>query len=114
MTNTDEKMRVVRLKNGGEEFQPLVLTVMLALEGLMATDPIALYELAMTCRDARHKPWGQTGTALQRLSLMQPDGKVHDSIQNVVLSCVEGEGIHMKLVDPRADTDDSASLRRFL
>ncbi len=98
-------METVTLKNGAEEALPLVNVTMFGLRNLMTEKPIVLYELAQLCRNPKHQPWGQTGEDLLALSLVGKanDGwQVHDSIRNIVLSAVEGDGLELTLGNPIA------------
>ncbi len=105
-------IETVKLKNGTEEARPLVGVTMMSIRGLMGDlehgGPIALYELVEICKDRDHKPFGNTGDKLAALSLATPiansDGRfqVHNSIKNIVLSAVEGEGMEMSVGDPVA------------
>lgn len=94
----------VKLKNGSEEFGPLVQVTMFRLRSLLDKGMgVVFYELVCLCRDRDHDPWGQTGQELQALKLVEHDGdryRVHESIKNVVLSAAEGEGLDMSIVDP--------------
>ena len=93
----------VKLKNGTEEFRPLVAVTRMHINKLLESNPIALYELVELCRDRHHKPFGQTGDDLVALSLATKtsDGlMVHESIRNIVLSATSGEGMEMTIGNP--------------
>jgi len=92
----------VRLKNGSEEAGAMVGVVMMSLRKLVETNPIAFYELAMLSRNPHHELFGNTGKALSKLALLSADGHVHNSIRNVVISAVEGDGMDMVLRSPVA------------
>lgn len=92
-------METVILKNNTEEAKVLVQATMVSLDDLVNTNPIAAYELVDLCKDASHKPFGNTGSILEDLSLVD-NGKVHEYIKNVVLSAFEGEGIDLHLTNP--------------
>ncbi len=49
---------------------------------------------AQALRQVRRRP--------KELALVQPDGRVHESIRNIVLSAFEGEGLEMHMVSPVA------------
>jgi hypothetical protein len=68
----------------------------------MNDKPAAFYELVMCARDTQHKPCGEIGKDLMELSMLQPDGSMHDSIRNIVQSAAEGEDLDMQIVDPRS------------
>lgn len=95
-------MEMIKLKNGAEEVAAIVATVTMTLRKLFDTQPIIAYELVMLARDATHTPWGATLGELKRAGLVGPDGRMHTSIRNVVLSAVTGDGGNMVLGNPRA------------
>ena len=95
-------MNIVTLKNGTQEAEPLVKVAMFSLSNLIEQDPIAFYELVMLCRDRSHSLFGNTPDKLHSLSLIEQSGQPHDSIRNVVLSAVSGDGLDMELHSPVA------------
>ncbi len=95
-------MKVLKLRNGSEEAPPLVSVTMVSLERLFQEKPIVAYELRELCKNPAHKLFGKAGDDLKALNLVQPDGRVHDSIRNIVLSAFEGEGLEMHMVSPVA------------
>ena len=96
-------MEMVRLKNGAEEFGPTVKVVTLSLQHLMVANPIAFDELVEKARHPEHLLFGNAGQTLHRAGLLEADGEhMHDSVRNVVVSAVEGEGLEMRLVNPTA------------
>jgi hypothetical protein len=99
--------QVVKLKNGAEVPQPLIITTMLALEALETGNPIALIEPAAACRDKGHVMFGRTGSAAMELALIESqsfDGtvKVFDSTRDILLSAAIGEGWDLTLGSPLA------------
>lgn len=103
-----EQPALVRLRNGSEEAVVLVNTIMLVIRGLFDSGKFMIfYELVETCRDKNHKLFGDSGKQLEELRLINliEDGtaQVHQSIRNIVLSCAEGEGMSLSVVDPRAN-----------
>ncbi len=102
MNATETALKTVMLKNGSEEFGPLVAVTMMSLRSLCTTDPVSFYELVQKCRDQNHQFWGNSTQKLRDLSLIQPSGNVHDSIRNIVLSAVTGEKFDMVLGSPIA------------
>ena len=94
-------MDVIKLKNGTEEVEPLVRVTMMSLRSLMSVNPVAFYELVELCKDRTHVLFGNTGKVLEERSLVQ-NGVVHDSVRNIVLSAVTGEGLEMRLTSPVA------------
>jgi len=87
---------IVTLKNGAEEPKSFIQATILALEDLKRNDAISFYELVMCCRDEDHVPFGNTADKLNEWALYP----IHDSIRNVVLSAVTGDGLEMKLESP--------------
>jgi len=94
-------LEAVILKNGAEEVKSFVLVTMLSLQRLMREKPIALYELVQLCMNNKHDLFGNAGEILEELGLVK-NGVVHDSIRNIVLSAVEGDGCNMRLTNPLA------------
>lgn len=87
-------METVILKNGAEEVKALVMVTMMSLRHL---EPI---ELVQKCKDDTHIFWGDTEEKLKSLALLECSGRPHDSIRNIVLSALAGEGLDMRLVSP--------------
>ena len=100
-------MQEVTLKNGAVEADVMVSVTMLSLESLMKENPIAFYEAAMVSRDRGHVPFGNTGNILKDRSILQSDGSMHDSIRNILLSAIEGDGLDMCLVSPIAQPPEN-------
>ena len=100
------QLGTMKLKNGADEVPQLVAVVMHTLRSLMVSAPLQVYDLAMFCRDPTYEFFGDNGSKLVSLGLLnaRPDGKfaVHESIYNVVTSAVDGEGLDMRLVNPVA------------
>ena len=93
-------MKVIKLKNGSEEALTLVTTISLSIRELLNNKPMALYDMVMKCRDDSYSIFGNNTNTLKNLALLGEDGKVHNSIKNIVLSSIEGEGLDMKFVYP--------------
>lgn len=93
-------MKALKLKNGSEEAEPLVLTTMMAINRIQEDMPIALYDLVMIARDCDYQPFGQIGPELIKSRLLEQDGSMHQSIRNIVLSSFEGEGMDLVRVNP--------------
>lgn len=93
-------METIRLKNGTEEVESLVVVTMLSLEHLMDERPLALYDLVMMCRDSSYEPFGDNGDHLKDLRLIDQDGSVHSSVRNIILSATDGNGMDMVLQSP--------------
>ena len=94
---------MIMLKNGAEEVAPLVNVVMHVLRNLWNEKPMVAYDFIMICRDRNYKPFGSIIVLLLETNMVQFDGEscsVHDSVKNIVLSAVTGEGIDMVLGSP--------------
>lgn len=108
-----EPIPTVRLRNGTEEPQAVVLTTMMTLEGFMEDgEPLLLVELAQLARNPLQRVDPPIGACLCRFGLLErtvvePETasgayKLHDSIANIVVNATEGEGGDMHLVNPIA------------
>jgi len=94
-------MEIVTLKNGATEADVTVFAAMASLDSLMKKNPMALYELTQKCRDENHKVFNEhLELVLKDGCLMEQDGKIHESIKNIVLSAVVGDGLDMILDSP--------------
>lgn len=94
---------LVKLKNGSELQVKLIGAIMLSLESLLETKPIAFYELIALCKDHSHEVFTpEIMEDLKGLSLIQPNGLPHQAIQDVVLSAVIGNVMNFSLVSPVA------------
>lgn len=92
----------VQLKDGSTVAEAAILATWMNLDLLMDTNPLALFEAAMIARNSAHVPFGNLGQALVDLNLIDADGIMHDDTRHVILSAMPGEGLDMKLVNPRA------------
>jgi len=95
--------RIVNLRNGGQEDRNLVAVTMIALESLLEDGIkgiLAAYDLVGRCKDSSSFMFPKTEEELKNLSLLQSDGLPHDSIRNIVLSSVRGEGMEMSFGNP--------------
>ncbi len=104
------KNELARLKNGSDEAVVVVSATMISLKGLLGKGTSGLltfYDLTMLCRDPKYKMSEENMSTLKRLSLLESTGLPHDSIKNVVLSAVVGEGMKMSLISPYADEQPS-------
>jgi hypothetical protein len=104
-------MEMVKLKNGTEEAKHLVTTVMMSINGLAKQGlpgMLAVYDLAEVCKGKGYRPFGDNMKKLQGLALLDQSGKPHDSIRNIVLSAVQGEGLDMTIGSPVAKDTERA------
>jgi hypothetical protein len=92
-------MELVKLKNGSEEARVLVVATNLSIKTLMEKNPMAFYDLVEKCRNKDYKFFGDNEKILEDLSLIN-NGRPHESIRNIILSSVEGEGLEMTLTSP--------------
>jgi len=67
-------VKVLRLKNGSEEAEPLVATTMMILRDLIVSEPLHFYELTMVARDRTHRPFGRIGEDLVSKNLLTNRG----------------------------------------
>lgn len=96
----DFEMETVVLKNGAKEAETVVITTMMSLRHLVDSEPLTFYELVAKCRDNNHQLFGNTGEKLKNLALVQSDESIPDTVRNIVLSAIEGEGLKMSLGSP--------------
>lgn len=92
--------KAIKLRTGVTESQGVVLGTMIALKSLMKTNPIALYELTELARNPDHTPFGNAGEVLQSRNLLQTDGRLNQSVKNVVLAATTGDGLELALTSP--------------
>lgn len=91
MTETDAAQNTrgcepgtIILRNGAEEAESLVVATRLALRTLFEKNPIVAYEAVMVARDPLHTPCGNTGDVMKAAAFLQPDGRMHNSIRNII------------------------------
>jgi hypothetical protein len=98
----------MKLRNGIEEASPFVVRVQKSLEDLLKDGQLTvLIDLVALCRDPAHGLFGPTARILIEKDLIEetncfPGHKVRAYIRNIVLACVEGDGVDMRLVSPVA------------
>ncbi len=97
--NKDSSFNMVKLKNGSEVAEPIVITTMMNLKLLMNKNPIAFYELVEKCRNSEHEMFGNTREVVEGLALMN-NGTCHETTRDIVLSAVHGEDLGMTLGSP--------------
>ena len=95
-------MEHLTLRNGSTAPAPIVHTTMMALRGMMSDllGVTALYDLHQICLGGNYKPSTRQLEYLKSRALLQPNGRPYDSIRNVVLSAIDGEGLDMTIVNP--------------
>jgi hypothetical protein len=100
-------MKMLHLKNGSVQPAPSVATTMKALDHLWGQGVVgltALYDLYERSKNADHRIAEGVLETLKTLALVQPDGSIHDTVRNVVLSAVSGEGIDIAMASPLKET----------
>ena len=106
---------MLALNNGSTEPQPVVVSTYMSLttlwkEGLGGM--CAVLELVDQCKDPRKSIGSHSLKKLKGLALVQPDGRIHQTIKNVVLSAASGEGSEMTLVSPVKPSEADLELKR--
>lgn len=93
----------ITLNNGATALSSTVTAIMLNLGAAYDQEPIAFRELVSICRDKTHVPFGNTGRKLIERGLLEPDGRPHDLVRDVVLSAVTGDDFDLHLGSPVPD-----------
>lgn len=101
---------MIRLKNGGRAERAAIVTIMDSLSDLQKSTAgiTALWDLVRVCRDHSFVITSDNSRkTLVRRGLIKhfnADGSavVHDSIRDVVMSAVQGNGLNMRIVSPIA------------
>ncbi|MDI6758871.1 MAG: hypothetical protein QMD94_04285, partial [Candidatus Omnitrophota bacterium] len=104
-------IQLVKLKNRAMEPEDVVMAAMLSLEQLRQHPKgfVLVHELRAKARDPQYKFFGDdTEAKLKKIKLIQSNGEIHESIRNVVLSAVVGDGLDIHLVSPLAEDGDDA------
>lgn len=98
---------VVKLRNGIEESEALVKVTLMSLHRLADKEDVVaqtmFYDIVMKSRDRAYQIDPLNEKALQDLTLLQADGNPHNSIKNIVVSAVIGDGLNMKFQNPIAE-----------
>lgn len=106
--------KLASLKNGTTEAESLVAVVMMSLRRLADKHPMVLIDLASRCRDNSYEWFGDGEQVCRDLKLVEPEnpynseagGTIHQSIKNIVVSAIEGDGFEMKLGSPYQVTEN--------
>jgi hypothetical protein len=99
-------IKTVKLRTGKIVPEPVVATTMIALYELAECDKVALYDLVKLCKDDKKIFWQSSRNALQKLSLIQPNDRVHDDVREIVLAAVKFNGTSsVTITDPIVDSD---------
>lgn len=98
-------IEMVKLKNGSTEPHPTVVATMVSLKS-QAKDGLGgmllLYDLQQICKGKGERVNSSTVEKLKKLALLEQSGQPHDSVRNIVLSALQGEGLGMEIVSPIA------------
>ena len=95
-----KKDDIKTLRDGTREALPLVATTIMVLERLYETEPLALYDLRMMCDDRGYQPFGENGDVLKDARLLEPDGRMHSSVRNIVRNAVTVKDLSIGLRNP--------------
>lgn len=97
-------METVTLKNGAEEVKSAVGLLLVVLRDLLKENPMAFYDVVMVARDPAYidRVFPIHKMTLTGLNLLEASGNMHDTIRNIILSAVEGDGPEMTLTNPIA------------
>lgn len=95
--------KVVTLRTGAEVPEGAVKSLRMALDSLMDTYPIALYEALEVARDKNHVPFGKTGDVLRESHLLEAGGTMHGVTRDVILALLEEENYEIRFVSPYAE-----------
>lgn len=90
-----------RLRTGEDVLSLMVAVTVESLRRLMRERPVDLHEAVEKARNPGHRFWGQSGERLAADGLVNSDGTMHEQIRSIILAAVEGEGLQLRLVNPR-------------
>jgi len=96
-------IREVLLRDGTTQPEPLVMTTYVALLKLMDS-PMRFLDVAEAAREESPLHPNSVPSAAA-LALVDENGDMHSSVRSVIRSCIEGEGLEMRLVSPFAERE---------
>lgn len=99
-----EAMEPELLRTGERVPRLIVNATVEALTKLLNADPVAFAEIVRHCRDRDHELTGTYRARIMAVAsslMLEERGSVHELVQHVIVSAVEGDGLHMRIVDPR-------------
>ncbi len=103
-------MDMIKLRGGPQEAEAVVRVLLMTLRGLYAEHWTAFYDAVMLARDPAHKIFSESQRkALLDLSLIGRGDQMHESIRNIIRAAVEGDGLEMRIIDPREATQSPAN-----
>jgi hypothetical protein len=91
---------MVQLKDGASVPKVTVTTALMNLQHLRNTNPVALFELVEIARNPGHVPFPGTKDALQKMSMLDGLGKIHDDTRKVIVNAIPGDLMELRIVDP--------------
>lgn len=91
-------MEMVTLNNGKSEGEAVVFATMFSLTRMLEQEPQVFYEFVCKCRDPQYSMWGDSAARAVRWGLLDASDYVHESVRNVTLSAVAGEGMDLHLL----------------
>lgn len=92
----------IKLRTGVLAYKPMVAATTLSLRLLLSSQPIAFCEIVTLSRKPNHKLFGDSSDTLKNMHLLDAGGHLDDSIRDIILASVEGDGLQMRLVNPVA------------
>ena len=98
------RAKMVPIRNGTYEFEPLVQGIIHSLVELRHKDPLAFHDLVMKCRDNNYQLSKGTAFIAQNWAVLNINGGVIPNLRNVVTAAVEGDGMDMVITDPIQQT----------
>ncbi|MFC9250669.1 hypothetical protein [Amycolatopsis thailandensis] len=107
LDNVDYDLSTIRLRTGDELPSMIVTATHSILQDLWAGDvrsKIALVEAYRMATDPAHKLVPGTDELLREVQFVDEDGRMHDSVRQVVLASLRDtgdRGIDLELIDPR-------------
>lgn len=107
-------MQMLALNNGSTEPQPAVVATFMSLSGLWKEGiggMCAVIDLVDRCKNPQHRIDQRSERKLKELALIEPDGRIHQTVKNVALSAARGNGPDMTLVSPIKASDADLELK---
>ena len=89
---------MLTLRTGGEYHEAIVITTHMSLEKIRERDAVLFFEAASLARNPKHRLFGDALDDLRRWGLVDPSGKMHDAVRDVVKASVVGGGLELQLL----------------
>ncbi|HUD02610.1 MAG TPA: hypothetical protein VMR46_01130 [Candidatus Paceibacterota bacterium] len=96
-------MEMLALKNGSSVPKPAVIAIMMSVNSLWEEGlggMCAVIDLVDRCKNPNHKIADDVMLQLKASRLIEPEGRIHEAVKDVVLSATEGEGVEMTIGSP--------------